>query len=494
MNKPPRLKGADANGQPRGRIRNQKTGLGTSRDRSLPTEFFDVEIGRDEAETLYRMSWAARKMVRILVDDMFAAGRRWVDKDDGKVREMKKAVSDLKAMAALQEAMVAGRLFGTAVLFAVPSDGSWDKDLKPEDVKEGSIANLLVVDRWSLSVKNWQVDPRKPNYAQPYQFQWNGRAFGSPSPESTSGAPSELMPVPPLTVNASRTMRFDGIRSPLTEGWIAGPWSREWGVSILTPAVDEINRDAAIHAAAGHLVQESSVWVQKIQGFRDSLKGRQEPGEPTAEEIAEEVNALRSIYKTQFMDVDDEAERVQVQFAGLAQILDYEAKRLAAIEGIPVTRFLGTSATGLNATGEGDARDWRITIAAAQRRLLDPVLADLDMIVAKHAGLDEPPEYEWLPLGEMTDQEKAELSFRRTEAVNLTYAAGLISEDRALEQLGKDEEWGEMGSWEGPNEATKIPDLPPGMQSVTGKGGAQTKPPPKPPPKPAAKPGSKAKK
>ena len=71
-------------------------------------------------ETLYRMSWAARKMVRIVVDDMFVRGRRWTGQDEGAIKAMEKAERELKAMPRLADAMIAGRLFGSAVFAGLP--------------------------------------------------------------------------------------------------------------------------------------------------------------------------------------------------------------------------------------------------------------------------------------------------------------------------------------------------------------------------------------
>ena len=64
---------------------------------------------------------------------------------------MEKAERELKAMPRLADAMIAGRLFGSAVLLVYPTDGDVSEPIKPEDVKEGGIANLIAVDRYSLS-------------------------------------------------------------------------------------------------------------------------------------------------------------------------------------------------------------------------------------------------------------------------------------------------------------------------------------------------------
>lgn len=432
------------------RLFNLRSGLGTERDKDLGTDFYALRMEREFAERMYAMSWAAERIVRIIVDDMMARGRRWTGDDEGAIKAMTEAEHDLSAMDRLANAMIAGRLFGSAMLIVCESGGStdaWSAPLEPDAVKEGGIANYWVVDRWACSVQTWRTDPTLPKFADPYTYRVNGRIFGSPSPDYATPGVSLGTSAQNFEINSDRMFRFDGLRSPLTEGWTTGPWEREWGISVLTKAVDDLLRDASINAAVGHLMQESSVWVNKVAGFKQSLSGMPDPRSPSVEKIAEEANLLKSIYRIMFLDSEDEADRVNVPFAGIADILDRSEGRLAAIGGIPKTRFCGTSAVGMNATGEGDARDWRITVAAMQKKLLDPVLRRFDQFTARHAGLAEPPPYEWIPLGDMTDMELAELSEARSKTTRETYVAGLVDEDEARERLAQDDWWGELGPW-----------------------------------------------
>ena len=117
------------------------------------------------------------------------------------------------------------------------------------------------------------------------------------------------------------------------------------------------------------------------------------------------------------------------------------------IEGVPVTRFRGTSATGLNATGEGDARDWRITVAAMQKRILTPVMRRMDRFIGAHCGVREPLNYEWVPLGEMTDGEAAAVTKERVGAALGLYQAGAIDEDELREIVSQDAFIGELGPY-----------------------------------------------
>ena len=454
MDASPVASGRGADTPRRARLTNRTTGLGGRGDKSVGAEYNAVRLERQAAERIYQMSWTAKRLVRIVVDDMFAAGRRWTGEDKGANRAMEEAEAELALWQRLPQAIIAGRIFGTGLLIVCPDNiADFEKELKPEDIKEGGIANLVVVDRWALGVKNWRNDPTLPHYGDPYQYRWSGRIFGSASPpDGATGVRAgvrEATTAQNVLVNSDRAFRFDGHECPLTEGWTSGQWEREWGISVLTEALDDIMRDAEMAHAAGHLVNEASVWIQKIEGFRESLaRGEVEPDDVPVEELALVANEHRSIYRTLFIDAQDDAERRDVSWGGLIDVLDGQVDRIAAIGGIPVTRFRGTSATGLSATGDGDARDWRITIEALRKRTIDPILnRRMDKMIARHAGLDEPPDWEWNELGEMTAKDEAEVTKMRTDAVKAMMEAGVIDEEEARERLAQDEFWGPFGEF-----------------------------------------------
>ena len=81
----------------------------------------------------------------------------------------------------------------------------------------------------------------------------------------------------------------------------------------------------------------------------------------------------------------------------------------------------------------------------------DPVLKRLDLFIATHAGIAEAPEYEWIPLSEMTAQEKAEVDKLNTETRLAGLNGGVADEDEVRERLSSIELWGDLApNWEPP--------------------------------------------
>lgn len=432
-------------------LANATTGMGGPGDKNVGAEFQPTFINAALAELLYTQSWAAAKLINIPVEDMWVRGRQWTG-DDGEdtVKRMRKAIKELKAEKRIQKAMIAGRLHGTGLAIICSRTRPLTTELVPDQVKEGEIANIWVTDRWSSSIDAWFVDPQKPNYGDPYMYRVAPRMGLYPQGAASSNAlvwPGTNQGAN-LQVHHSRVLRFDGISPPLTEGWLYNNLERNWGLSVLTNALDDILRDSQTAAGVAHLIQEASIFMMKVQGLKEAISGGGTHGDtPDIQKLGEAINLYKSIYRTLFLDAADEANRINTSFSGLPDLLNSMVERLAAIGDIPRTRFLGASPAGMNATGESDMKNYAIRIASLQESMLEDPLEILDMVVARHAGLDKPPEYEWLPLMDLSKQEQAEAMAVRTKAVTEAYASGLVDENESRDALAQDEGWGELGPY-----------------------------------------------
>ena len=149
-----------------------------------------------------------------------------------------------------------------------------------------------------------------------------------------------------------------------------------------------------------------------------------------------------------FADTADQIERINVStLAGVAELLNVYAGRLAAIAGIPATRFLGRSPVGMNATGESDSENYALMVRAIQERDLTAPLRKLDTVVAANAGIlqdGEPPPYEWISLMDVSEQDRATVARTYAEASAIAYDRGAMDENEVRERLSQVEFFGEL--------------------------------------------------
>ncbi len=448
-----------------GGMYNPVSGMGGGGDKGnsglfIPTLF----LTRLMLETIYVESWAAGKFIDIPVDDMFILGRDWAGDGEREIDAMKDAERELNCYGVLTKAMKSGRLYGTGLAIMLTREAPLDTPLMIEKIKQGDFSSLLAFDRYDATIESYVIDPFSPDYGKPeiYRIQPRGLA-GSP----------------PIMIHSSRVLRFDGKKALSSDGWAGGYYDQNWGVSELIPALTEITHDAGMTGAIAHLAQEASIPVIKTEGFKESIVGQVAPDEATPEQIGQKINYHKSVFRTLFLDANDDFNRVNVTFAGLPELMDKFSARLAAIAGIPATRFLSQSPAGLNSTGESDMKNYALHVGAMQERLLTEPLRRLDEVLSRHAGIAEAPEYEWKPLLDMSNKEQAEVSKLRAEALNAGLSQGAIEENEWRERMSElgDPIFGMLDPL--PEEAFDPPEPAPAIPPAPGN---PTKAPPKNPP------------
>ena len=215
-----------------------------------------------------------------------------------------------------------------------------------------------------------------------------------------------------------------------------------------------------------------------IAGLRESIAGGGDPDEASPEQIGEEINRMKSVYRLLMLDEPgrETFSRVQVAFGGLSDLLDKMPARVSAALDIPFTRFMGNPPKGMNATGEGDQDNYILMMEANREAKLRDVLGmQLDPMLARHAGLKEAPEYEWRSLLELSDRDVAEAAKLKAEALQIAVTGYWMDEDEARESINGDPVFGEL-----PGAAPEAPEEPDPIELIeaTAKAKAANAPPP----------------
>ena len=181
-----------------------------------------------------------------------------------------------------------------------------------------------------------------------------------------------------------------------------------------------------------------------MTGYKEALTPGHEQDEISPEDFGARMNQLKSVFRTLFLDSADSFERVGVSFAGMSDLMDRFARRLAAAADIPATRFWGQAPVGLNATGDSDMKNYAIHVKAMQEKMLPGPLKTLDMVLARTSGLKEPPTFDFHSLMDISEDEQAKTFKTITESIVATYSGGLIDEDEAREVLRELDMFGDL--------------------------------------------------
>lgn len=418
---------------------NYKTGAGGVSDKSTGFFYYPTLIyNAAELEIMYNESWSCAKLIDIPVDDMLIRWREFDDIDDPDAEKIREIEKQLKVRARLGMAMKAGKLYGTSFLIMVTKEAPLAMPLNVDRLREGDLNNLLVVSRYDCSIIERDRDVLSPTFGDPTLIRVN------------------LQDHTPITVHASRMIRFDGVR-PITSNRWGGVYERDWGMSCVIHAINAITQEDSTSKGINHLIQECSVEHIGVDGFEDALTEAPD-AEYTLEERATKVSRLKSIYKTVFHDKNDSVARLDVTFAGIADLMDRYSRRLAAIADIPMTRFWGTSPVGMNSTGEGDMINYVTKVASDQENTLRPALDRLDEVLMRCAGLAERPAYHFPSLLDISEETQATIADRKvTMAVNAV-AGGVMDENEARKIMTGDPLIGDLSDDFIPPEP-ELPDL-----------------------------------
>ena len=433
----------------RGGVFNRQSGMGGAGDKARGTFFHPTIVNnRWFLSNIYAESWAAAKFINIVVDDMFLRPKRYLGDDESDIEAIEEIRQSVMADTRIEQAMKAARLYGTSFMVLVfgigmDSHAALDTERISPDYP---LRAIHVVDRFCVDAEEESriTDVTNPLFGEAEIYHIYPKDLGGQQVR--------------WRVHRSRMIRFDGRKALSMFGW-SGFYEREWGLSELQNALDEILHDSSSAQGISHLVQEASISVFSVAGMRNAVTGDVADDDVSPEKYGEMINRAKSIYKSIFLDSTDSYDRTQVNFTGIGEVLNLFAGRLAAMADIPITRFLGRSPTGLSSTGEHDMENYAIHVAARQARYQRDSGDHLDMILARAAGLEEAPEYEWPSLIDLRETDRMTTVRTAVEAIHTAYNDGAFDENYYAELLSQYDDV--FGSVPEPPEMDELPEIDP---------------------------------
>lgn len=401
------------------------SGAGMRGDKSQSGIFTPSAIANNEIalETLYVESWAARKIINTPVDDSFIYPRDFIELSEQENKRLDDFNKNIALDERIKQALKAARLFGTAFLVLVSDDNVLQTPLNL-NAKIFALKNILVITRFDATVVDYDHDITSTNFNRPLFYQFN------------------LPGNPKLTVHHSRVIRVDGLNTLTTHRWKSG-YSRDWGISILVDLYTLITQEESAASAVNYLLNEASIPILKIPDLQDALAGSPDTmgGSPQesispVDRIVQKINDIKSIYRTLYLDASMELDRLEPSFNNIANIFNKFHLRLSAAADIPETRLFGKCPAGLNSTGDSDAQNYAIHIAALQQHVLRPIYDKIDPLVIKTLKLSLPVvNYEFRKLVDISDDKRADMQLKNAHRDVQYLLHGILSPEEVRQSL-----------------------------------------------------------
>jgi phage-related protein (TIGR01555 family) len=380
---------------------NPASGHGTDRDRRMSTDIEIRPVLDQEGLSLWRSDDILARIANALPFDAWRRGCEVKVADDGK--ELSDAMSQEMDRLAYTEKMrwtgAMERALGGAAIFPI-YDGDVGDFSEPLDLDTASIRQITalhILEPRELVPVTWYADLTDPRFRYPETYRF--------VPISVLGMPTQATNI---EIHESRLILFDGVRTVPhhTLGQRVG-----WGDSVYMVTRQVAADFGLAWGSAAHLLSEFARAVYGLEGLHDMLARKD--GESKVRNRIAFMDELASTIRATVIDGKDKFERQQTPVSGLSDLLVQLSQRVAAAAEMPVTRLMGMSPAGLNATGESDIRTWYDSVEVYRRRITPQARKLLRMMWLQGDGPSQGVEPErWSldfpPLWQPTEKEVAD--------------------------------------------------------------------------------------
>ena len=375
------------------------SGMGTDRDKRNTTNYHYTPLSDQQLISSYATSWIAKRLVDIPAEDMLRKWRTWGGDNKADLEALEKK---LKIKGKLLDCKKKARLFGGAAIFI----GTGQELSEPLDFsKVDNIDYLTVLNKHELHSGEIENDPLSELYGMPKYYR-----------VAHTGVDNAQEIHPSHFVIMSGDKNIDTFSS----------FHCGWDISVLQASYDACkNGDSAANNIAS-LLFEANVDVIGVPDLTSNLS----TGGATYEKNLLTRFALaakgKGISGMLVLDKEEEYNRRSASFAQLPELLTQFTKIPGASQGIPESRFTGTSSRGLNNSGEGEMKTYYDKIQSMQELYLEPEISNLDKCLINIAG-SEGDTYTWNPLEQMSEKELSEIAKTTGESLKNINDLGVLA-------------------------------------------------------------------
>lgn len=410
-------------------LQNVIAGLGAANPKTA-ADTYSIEAyinASHDVDAAYRTSAWFGKIVDIPADDATRAWRSW-QADKPTIERLEIEEKRLGVKYKVRQAIIGARKDGGCALLPGGLPGSPEQPLNLDAIKTGSVKFLNIIPKALCNPTDGiETDPELPNYGSPKFYTIGDKKFHS-----------------------SRVIRVIG-RDIVNGNPTNATANQGWGDSIWMSLAASIKSADSAAAVMDALLKETKSDVIRIEDFFASMGNADY--ETQLMRRFQMFAMLKSVANVSLLDKTDEWDQKQINWTGIPDVVLLLLTIMAGAADIPLTRLLGTSAKGLNATGEGDLKNYYDRVRADQELKLQPMIVTLDDIIKRSAGVADPEKvwYVWTPLWQLSATEAATIEKTYADAA-VALANAALMPDQALANAVQNR-MVESGAWPGLDEA-----------------------------------------
>lgn len=337
---------------------NPFTMIGTAQDKTTHTVFSpNFELPYAQKAAIYRYDPIGGRICSLPPREMT---REWVTFSSDSKEKFEARCKKLGVRDNAYQGLLWSRTFGGALTVMGLKDGrAAERPLNLDTLK--SIEYMSTLDSSQVSVEKRYTNPLSGKQGQPELFGIHDSEDGKTT-----------------IVHESRCVAWHGDLCPPGQRTAQS----SWGDSILDRCFDGLRDFNSSHHSAAVIMTDFSQAVFKIDNLSGMLRSNTENNNLVLQRL-ELLNFCRSVLRAIPIDAaKEEFQRVSTPTSGLPDLLDRIGIYLSCITAIPYTLLLGESPAGLNATGQGDHRNFYNSMSADQEWNLRPKLEYIFFLIA----------------------------------------------------------------------------------------------------------------
>ena len=400
-----------------------KLGIGADNVMSGSNYSFNpITRNRILLEWIYRGSWIAGVAVDLIADDMTRAGVTFkTDLLPDQQTLLEEKVVELDIWNKVNETLKWGRLYGGSIAVMMIDGQDLRTPVNIDTVGPGQFKGLAVFDRWML-------EPSLEDLVTEY-----GPMCGTPRYY-------RVLPNAPYmqgkAIHCSRiVMRPGGIKLPYQQALVENLWD----LSIIERLYDRLVAFDSATTGTAQLVYKSYLRTLKVKGLREIVSmGNASQALMGLTQYVQMMAKYQGIEGVTLVDGEDEyTSEHHGAFSGLADTLLQFGQQISGALQIPLVRLFGQSPAGLNSTGESDLRTYYDHIKQQQVKTMKVGITMVYKVIAQSLGIILPQDFrlDFKPLWELSDDDKAGIAERITNAITAAFEGGFISQQVAMKEL-----------------------------------------------------------
>lgn len=392
---------------------NVASGLGTAKSKRSHSQWSYDYTDWASLDAMYQSNWIARAIVDEWAADSVREWRSIKSKDSEEIERIEK---ELCIKQEVQEAIGWSRLYGGAGIVMITNQ-DLEKPLNLNAIKKGDLDKVLVFDRHDLTPCGEinTHDLLSPNYMRPEFYTISG---GS------------------QRIHNSHIAFFNGAKLPKRQARM----NFGWGDSELRRCIEEINDMVSSKGGIAELMQEANIDVITRTGLTDELSTDQDEVVIKRYEL---FSLMKSTINMALLDDGEKLDRQTLQLGGVAPILETFMIWIAGASRMPMTKIFGTSASGLNATGEGDKKNYYDSIRSQQNGSLSVSMRQLDEVLVRSATGSFPDDYDyvWNPLEQLDGLQVAQAQLVNMQKHSIAVQSNFATRAQVMRNLQSNEEY-----------------------------------------------------